>query len=150
MPRFHFRGILEAYSHVWWIRQGTSDGPDSQRCRALCYELTMARELKHAVANAPPEMTTSDALPEVERRLTNLEHLMQTVPCRCRGRDFSDVWPTIREIAKAEDIPWLPRVPYANVLLANYSLVNTSKVRRPVEDACTRLYTLIRWTSPFP
>ncbi|MEA2635229.1 MAG: hypothetical protein QOH92_1996 [Chloroflexota bacterium] len=104
------RGVLEAYSHVWWIRQGTPTGADSQRCRALCYEHSIARELSDAVTNAPKEVTTPEAAPEAKRRVANLEKLMQSLGCECKGRDYTDVMPTFREIAKSENVTWLPEM----------------------------------------
>ncbi len=60
------------------------------------------------MTKAPTEVTTANAIAEANRRVTNLEKLMQALPCRCRGRDYSDVLPTIREIARSENITWLP------------------------------------------
>jgi len=96
------RGILEAYSHVWWIRNGSDDGAQSRRCRALCYERSSARELLDAVTFAAPGITEEHAVEEASRRVDNLDRLLQTQRCRCKGRGYSDVMPTIQEIVASD------------------------------------------------
>jgi hypothetical protein len=127
------RGILESYSHAYWIRQGSNNGPDSQACRALCYELTMARELRDAVSHAPKEVTMPDAIPEATRRVTNLEKLLSSQGSKCKGRDYKDVLPTIREIAKSEpDIDWLPEMVRATRMTSHQA--QRDRIMRVAED----------------
>ncbi|HEY9286851.1 MAG TPA: hypothetical protein VIT43_02390, partial [Candidatus Dormibacteraeota bacterium] len=127
------RGILETYSHVYWIREGSTTGADTRACRALCYELTIARELRDAVTNAPPEVTTADGLPEAKRRVTNLEKLLQRQGCKFKGRDYTDVLPTIREIAKSEpDLEWLPEMVRATRMTSHQA--QRDRIMRVAQD----------------
>lgn len=127
------RGILESYSHAYWIRQGSGKEADSQAGRALCYELTIARELRDAVSNAPKEVTTADAIPEAKRRVANLEKLLNGLGFKCKGRDYTDVLPTIREIAKSEpDLEWLPEMVRATRMTSHQA--QRDRIMRVAED----------------
>jgi hypothetical protein len=132
------RGILETYSPAYWIRQGSASGADSHAGRALCYELTIARELLDAVSHAPKEVTTVDAIPEAKRRVTNLEKLLTGLGSRCKGRDYTDVLPTIRDIAKSEpDLEWLPEMVRATRMTSHQA--QRDRIMRVAEDGAVEV-----------
>jgi hypothetical protein len=114
------RGLLEAYAHLSWIAEGSDDGPTSRRCRALCYERTAAKELLDAVSNAAAGVAADGADEEAQRRVDNLDRLLRGLKCRCRGRDFSSVLPTIRQIAAADPAArWMPDMVRATRMTAH-------------------------------
>jgi hypothetical protein len=102
------RGVVEAYSHAYWISRGTDTGTDSRACRALCFEHGAAREMRDAVTNAAPGVVDDEGRAEAGDRVLRINKLRKVLVCRqCRGRDHGDVLPTIREISKTTGVAWL-------------------------------------------
>lgn len=102
------RGVVEAYAHAFWISQGKATGPDSQACRALCFERGAAKEMREAVTNAAVGIVDQGQIDEADYRLKRIDDLRTKTACRaCKGRDHGDVLPTIKEIATLTGVPWL-------------------------------------------
>jgi hypothetical protein len=72
------------------------------------------------------------AIPEANRRVANLEKLMSSLRCKCKGRNYNDVMPTIREIAKSENLSWLPDMVRATRMTSHQA--QRDRIMRQADD----------------
>jgi hypothetical protein len=101
------RGLGENLAHVWWIQQGTAEGQDSRRCRALRLENGMALELVDAIARAKPEAVPAGSAEAARDRLDHMAKLSQQAGCKGKARRYGSVSPTLKELDEILQFGWL-------------------------------------------